>query len=143
LWDFSKVPTSQYYHYSPSFLQNYHKISILLSFLFPTTKANHSFPPQEACGNKYSQNWIENYVRGRESSKDPSSPFKEKEKEGKSKAWWLMEGEGEGSHAWRSMEGEGEGFLLGGQWKEKEKVFCLVANGRRRRRFPCLVANGR
>jgi hypothetical protein len=41
----------------------------------------------------------------------PSSPFKEKEKEGEGgpKAWWLMEGEGEGS-------------LLGGQWKEKEKV---------------------
>jgi hypothetical protein len=35
-------------------------------------------------------------------------------------AWWLMEGEGEGS--W-----------LGGQWKEK--VLGLVANGRRRRRF--------
>jgi hypothetical protein len=51
-------------------------------------------------------------------------PFKEKEKEGegRSKVWW-------------SMEGEGEGSLLGGQWKEKEKVLCLVANGRRRRRF--------
>ncbi len=52
--------------------------------------------------------------------------WKEKEKvgEGRSKAWWPMEGEGEG--AW-----------LGGQWKEKEKVFGLVANGRRRRR--CLA----
>jgi hypothetical protein len=54
----------------------------------------------------------------------PSPPFKEKEKvgEGRSKAWWPMEGEGEG--AW-----------LGGQWKEKEKVLRLMANGRRRRRF--------
>jgi hypothetical protein len=54
----------------------------------------------------------------------PNSPFKEKEKvgEGRFKAWWPMEGEGEG--AW-----------LGGQWKEKEKVLGLVANGRRRRRF--------
>jgi hypothetical protein len=35
----------------------------------------------------------------RESSNDPSLPFKEKEKEGegRSKAWWPMEGEGEGS----------------------------------------------
>jgi hypothetical protein len=60
----------------------------------------------------------------REPPNHPSPPFKEKEKvgEGRSKAWWPMEGEGEGS-------------LLGGQWKEKEKVLCLVANGRRRRRF--------
>jgi hypothetical protein len=59
------------------------------------------------------------------SSKDPSSPFKEKEKEGegRSKAWWPKEGKEEGSHAGRSMEGEGEGsharrpmecFKLGG-----------------------------
>ncbi len=54
----------------------------------------------------------------------PSPHFKENEKEGegRSKAWWPMEGEGKGS-------------LLGGQWKEKEKVLCLVANGRKRRRF--------
>jgi hypothetical protein len=53
-----------------------------------------------------------------------SPPFKEKEKEGegRSKAWWLMEGGREGS--W-----------FGGQWKEKEKVLGLMANGRRRRRF--------
>ncbi len=46
-----------------------------------------------------------------ESSKDPSSPFKEKEKESesKSKAWWPKEGEKKGSHARRSMEGEGKG----------------------------------
>jgi hypothetical protein len=56
----------------------------------------------------------------------PSPPFKKKEKvgEGRSKAWW-------------PMEGEGEGDWLGGQWKEKEKGFGLVANGRRRRR--CLA----
>jgi hypothetical protein len=37
-------------------------------------------------------------------------PFQEKGKEGegKSKAWRLMEGEGEGSHAWWPMEGEGK-----------------------------------
>jgi hypothetical protein len=54
----------------------------------------------------------------------PSPHFKEKEKvgEGSSKAWW-------------SMEGEGEGVWLGGKWKEKEKVLGLVANGRRERRF--------
>ncbi len=34
---------------------------------------------------------------------------KEKEGEGRSKAWWPMEGEGEGSHAWWSMEKEGKG----------------------------------
>jgi len=41
-------------------------------------------------------------------------PFKEKEKEGKGipKAWWPMEGEGEGS-------------LLGGQWKEEKVPFYL------------------
>jgi hypothetical protein len=34
-----------------------------------------------------------------ETSNDPNPPFKEKEKEGedRSKAWWPMEGEGEGS----------------------------------------------
>ncbi len=83
-----------------------------------------------------------------EGSKDLSSLFKEKEKEveGRSKAWWPKEGEEEeGSHAWRSMEGEGEGSRawwpmegegedshawwpmecskLGGQWKVKEKSF--------------------
>ncbi len=54
-----------------------------------------------------------------ESANDLNPPFKEKEKEGegRSKAWWPIEREGEGS-------------LLGGQWKEKEKVLCLVANGR-------------
>ncbi len=45
----------------------------------------------------------------------PSLPFKEKEKvgEGRSKAWW-------------PMEGEGEGVWLGGQWKEKEKVLFYL-----------------
>jgi hypothetical protein len=54
--------------------------------------------------------------REEKNSNDPSSPLKKKEKEseGRSKAWWLMEGEGEGS-------------LLGGQWKVK--VPCLVVNG--------------
>jgi hypothetical protein len=53
--------------------------------------------------------------RRRDHPNHPSSPFKEKEKvgEGKSKAWWLMEGEGES--AW-----------LGGQWKEKEKVLFYL-----------------
>jgi hypothetical protein len=55
---------------------------------------------------------------------DPSPPFKEKEKKGenRSKAWWPLEGGGEGS--W-----------LGGQWKAEEKVFGLVANGRKKRKF--------
>jgi hypothetical protein len=45
----------------------------------------------------------------------PSPPFKEKEKvgEGRSKAWWPMEGRREGS--W-----------LGGQWKEGEKVLFYL-----------------
>jgi hypothetical protein len=57
-----------------------------------------------------------------------SLPFKEKEKEGegRSKAWWPMEGKGEGSLLSGQMEGEGEGSLLGGQWKEKEKVLCYI-----------------
>ncbi len=46
----------------------------------------------------------------RKSTNDSNSPFKEQEKEGegRSKTWWPMEGEGEGS-------------LFGGQWKVKEK----------------------
>jgi len=42
-------------------------------------------------------------------------PFKKKEKEGEGrpKAWWPMEGEGKGS-------------LLGGQWKKKEKVLFYL-----------------
>jgi hypothetical protein len=58
----------------------------------------------------------------RESPNHPSSPFKEKEKEGEGrpKAWWPMEGEGEGS-------------LLGGQWKEKNKVFFYL--------FPTFLLN--
>jgi len=62
--------------------------------------------------------------KDRESPNHPSSPLKEKEKEGEGrpKAWWPMEGEGEGS-------------LFNGQWKEKEKVICLMANGRKRRRL--------
>jgi hypothetical protein len=45
------------------------------------------------------------------SSNDPSPPFKRKEKEGegRSKAWRSMEGKGEGSHAWWPMDGEGKG----------------------------------
>jgi hypothetical protein len=60
----------------------------------------------------------------KKSSNDPNPPLKENEKEGegRSKAWWPMEGEGKGS-------------FLDGQWKEKEKVLCLVANGRKRKRF--------
>jgi hypothetical protein len=48
--------------------------------------------------------------REREPPNDPSSPFKEKEKggEGRSKAWWPMEGEGEVSFVWRPMECEGK-----------------------------------
>ncbi len=125
MWDFSKVPTSQYYHHSPPFLQNYYKISSIFSFFFPITKVHHSFPPQEACRNKYPQNWIENYVWRKRSNLDHLNlPFKEKEKEGedRSKVWW-------------PMEEEREGFLFSVQWKEKEKVFCLMANGRRRKKF--------
>ncbi len=55
---FSKVPTSQHYHNSLPFLQTHYKIIIILPFLFPFTKTNHSFPPQEVCWNKYSRlNW--------------------------------------------------------------------------------------
>jgi hypothetical protein len=46
-------------------------------------------------------------IRGRESFNHMNSPFKEKKKEGegRSKAWWPMEGEGEGSLVWWPMEG--------------------------------------
>jgi hypothetical protein len=64
LGDLSKVPTSPYYNYSPPFLQHYYKILTLLSFLPSTTKANHSFPPQETCGNKYSAIELK-IIRGR------------------------------------------------------------------------------
>jgi len=60
--------------------------------------------------NKYSR-LHENYLQSKEKApNDPSPPFKEKEKgsEGRSKAWWPM-----------------EGSKLGGQWK----VPSLVANG--------------
>jgi hypothetical protein len=47
---------------------------------------------------------------------DPSPPFKNKEKEGesRSKAWWPLEGGGEGS--W-----------LGGQWKVPSLVDALLS----------------
>jgi len=53
-------------------------------------------------------------VGKRGSPNHPSSPFKEKEKEGEGrpKAWWPMEGEGEGSFVWWPMEGEREGSFL-------------------------------
>jgi hypothetical protein len=60
---YSQVPTSQYYHYSLPFLQNYYKIFILLSFFFPPTKTNHFFPPQKTWTSI--QDWIENYVWGK------------------------------------------------------------------------------
>jgi hypothetical protein len=47
---------------------------------------------------------------------------KEKNNEGRFKAWW-------------PKEGEGKIPMFGGQWKEKEKFPCLVANGRRRKRL--------
>jgi hypothetical protein len=40
-------------------------MSILLSIFLPSIKTNPSFPPQEACGNKYFQDSIENYVPGK------------------------------------------------------------------------------
>jgi hypothetical protein len=60
-------------------------------------------------------NWKLSSKGKREPPNHPSPPFKEKEKvgEGRSKAWW-------------SMEGEGEGAWLGGQWKEKEKVLFYL-----------------
>jgi hypothetical protein len=105
LWDFSKVPTSRHYHYSSSSLQNYYKISILLSFLFPTTKVDHSFPPQKLVGTSFL-----NMSEEIEPPNDPNPPFKEKGKggEGRSQAWCPM-----------------EGSEFGGQWK----VLSLVANG--------------
>ncbi len=78
--------------------------------------------------NKYSQNWIENYVRGKKYSHDSSPPFKEKEKG--------SEGRSPLGGQWREKE---RVPMLRGQWKEKEKVpmlrgqwnvLSLVANGR-------------
>jgi hypothetical protein len=65
------------------------------------------------------------------SSHDPSPPFKKKEKEceGRSKAWWPMEGEREGSHAWWPMEGEREGshiwWPMEGEKKNHFHLFSL------------------
>ncbi len=114
------------YHYSPPFLQNYYYPfyspsssslpRLILLFLF-----------KKLVKTSISPNWIGSYFpKGKRENppKHPSPPFKEKEKEveGRSKAWW-------------PMEGGRKGFWLGGQWKEEEKVFGLVANGKRKRRF--------
>ncbi len=108
--DFSKVPTSQHYHYSPPSLQNYYKISTLISFLFPTTQVDHSFLLQKLIGTSFFKIELKIMSEEREIPNDPSPPFKLKEKggggEGRSKAWWPM-----------------EGSKLGGQWKVKEKHF--------------------
>jgi hypothetical protein len=73
-------------------------MSILLSFFLPSTKTNHYFPPQKKLvGTSIFKISIENYVRGKERASNDLSPlFKEKEKggEGRSNAWWPMEGEG-------------------------------------------------
>jgi hypothetical protein len=92
------------------FLQNYYKISILHSFLLPTIKLIILFLLKKLVGTSILKIELKIMSREEEGSKDPSSPFKEKEKEGKgrSKAWWPKEGEEEGSHIWRSMEGEEE-----------------------------------
>ncbi len=102
MWDFFKVLTFQHCHYPPPFLQNYYKIFILLFFLFPSTKTNHYFPLQEACGNKYSR-LNQNYLRSKK-KKPPMIRIrllKRKRKEVKVDS------------------------KLGGQWK----VPCLVVNG--------------
>ncbi len=118
----------------------------LLSFLSSTIKINHSSPPQEACETEYypKLNW-KLCPRKKKSSNDPSSPFKEEEKEGEGESsllggqWKVKEkvlclvANGRWRKrffAWWPMEGGGEGSLFGGQWKVKEKVLCLVANGR-------------
>ncbi len=74
------------------------RFPFLLSFIFLTTKANHFFPPQEACGNKYIQDWIKNYVQGKR----------------KLPMIWVC-----------FLKKKGRGVKvnskLGGQWKVKEK----------------------
>ncbi len=127
LWAFSKVPTSQ------SITTHPHSFKIITRFPFYSTYSS-SLPRliflflfKKLVRINISPNWIGSYLpKGKRETppKHPSSPFKEKEKEGegRSKAWWPMEGGREGS--W-----------LGGQWKEKEKVLSLVANGRKMRRF--------
>jgi hypothetical protein len=139
LWDFyffPKVPTSQYYHYSPPFLQDYYKISILLSSFSQLPRLVILFLLKKLVGTSILKIQLKIMSREERSFNDPSSPFqgKEKEGEGRSKAWRSMEGEEEGSHVWWPMEGEGEGegshawrpmesSKLGGQWKVKEKSF--------------------
>jgi hypothetical protein len=92
-------------------LQDLHSTLLLSS----TTKANHSFPPQEACENKYSPHSIGNYVRGRRRApKIQVSPLKRRR---------------------RKMKVDPK---LGGQWKEKEKVPPLGGQWK----VPSLVANG-
>ncbi len=64
----------------------------------------------------------------RKSSNDLNLPLKEKDKEGegRSKAWWPKEGKYKVS-------------MFGGQWKEKEKVPMFGGQWN----VPSLVANGR
>jgi hypothetical protein len=63
---------------------------------FPISKTNHYLPPQEACGNKYSQDLnLKLCPRIEKATNDPNLPFL-KEGDGSRRAkiptWWAMEG---------------------------------------------------
>jgi hypothetical protein len=83
----------------PKLLQDFHSTLLPL----PNYQANHFFSPQEACRNKYSQDWIENYVRGKQ----------------KASIIWI----GLLKKRRRKVKVDPK---FGGQWKEKEKVFFYL-----------------
>jgi hypothetical protein len=94
-------------------LQNYYKVSILFSFLFPTTKADHPFPPQRLVRTSVSPNSIGSYLPKEKKNSLPIIQVRLLKRRRRCLAWW-------------PMEGEGESDWLGGQWKEKEKVFFYL-----------------
>jgi hypothetical protein len=92
------------------------KTIIRFPFYFPSSSQLPRliifFPPHEACRNKYSQDWIENYVRGKEEASIIQVCLLKSRR--------------------RKVKVDPK---LDGQWKEKEKVLYSVANGTRRKRF--------
>ncbi len=116
MWNFSKVPTSQHYHYSPPFLQkllqDFHS-TLLLSTIYQGLLI--LLLPKKVVGTSLFKTWVENNVWKREASNDLNHLLKKKKKEVKVDP------------------------KLSGQWN----VLSLVANRKRKRSFQCLETNGR
>jgi hypothetical protein len=73
---FSKIPTSQYCHYSPPFLQDYYKISILLSSFSQLPRLVILFLLKKLVGKNIFKIELKIMSGEKKSSNDPSSPFK-------------------------------------------------------------------